>query len=768
MIIKSGIYNNTKMTAKYIKYVIIGLLGIFLAGCTPENDLQSTRMPDSKIKIVGDQVILTTSLEVPEFRQVTTRAFQESPSLKDLRLYLIEFVDNGSPIINTLSKIYTATKETAADDNSVVNYKVTLTATAEPRILHMVAVAYDDLEIPYGTEATVMPNLVAAGLDENGEGEGTDAYWRRFEFPDGYCYTKREDNTETWEPTKELKDNLIGKNVKLVRNFAKVTVGMDPALAPLEDELTTDKKLIQTSTRSDAFKLESFYIVNTPRKGTMAPYSVSNKEFPNFFDDNGSPMSYDDVAANYSGISPGGTLLGNQITSEDGPIMPTEGLTPLISSTDNKTWDCLPARYIYERPFNSINHTYIIIKGTHYNKTNANPQSTYYKLDLGKANLGDVKDGADGIFRYYGLLRNFNYFIRIKKVETDGYATPSAAAEGTVYNNISFDINTDHLINMSNGTDIVRVNLTTAVITSKDSVLQFRYAYKHDILDENKYDSSKASLIDLKPGNVISKVEFGKEYPWEIVNIYCKEPTYITETQEFTVVNTNNGLGRTITLVSHNKWDFENLCEFARIWENYPDTYQGVETYNPDNPSEKNPHMSYGDGNRNPNGAKNSTYQSIAGTDAGSQFTIFFDIPDNIPEALFPLEFTIESDHQGLENEPMGTIVVSPGPTLFPDQNGPGEKRIQYVKSVTWTEYNTPLRTDVRDDNGTFIENTDGGPNTHRVRCRFRTIETVTEGTVITVRIANINFNTGEVKFTRTTDANNLRGPGLTGTPQTN
>lgn len=67
----------------------------------------------------------------------------------------------------------------------------------------------------------------------------------------------------------------------------------------------------------------------------------------------------------------------------------------------------------------------------------------------------------------------------------------------------------------------------------------------------------------------------------------------------------------------------------------------------------------------------------------------------------------------------------------------------------------------VRDDSGTRLGNLEDGPVTHRVRCRFRTIETVANNTEVTVRIDNINFNMGEVKFMRTDAANNLRGPGL-------
>lgn len=713
---------------------------MILFSCADDVSLTKSQIKDGEAKIVGDQVVLSSSIDVSDFKTVSTRSFEDTPTLSDLRLYIVEFVDNGDPLTNTLSAVYRPSKEEAGTES--VKYTVTLNKTDQPRILHLLAVADDNLEIPYGVESSVMPGLVSR--INTASGTSQDAYWRRLEFKKGYCtqVTNSETQKVEWVINDDLKEKLIGKNIKLVRNFAKITVGV------AENVTVPDA--------NTSFELKGFFVVNTPFRGTMVPYSSQGKYFPEFLNEDGTPLSYNEVAKNYSGISPANTTLGNQLTSEDAPVIPDQNLTSYetIENGDTKKWECLPSVYMYERPFNSINRTYIIVKGVYHNRiTNPEDKESYYKLDLGT-------NDENGIFRYYGILRNFNYFIRITGVATSGYATPQEAAEGTVYNNISFDIDTDHLINMSDGTDIIRVNLTTAVITDKDSVIEFRYAYKAGITGDNNgtYNNTLVSFIDLQPGAVIKSVS---EYddsnsPWRTVKITCDDPSQITKTQEFTVVNKETGLGRTITLVSHLKWDFENFHEYAGIWENYPDTYNGL--YRQDADGNKGDQIT---------GLSNATYSDKVGTDVGSQFTIFFDIPDNIPEALFPLVFTIESNQQGLENEPMGTIVVSPGPSLFPD-NG-GDNRIQYNKSVTWTEYNSPLRMDVRDDNGTVIGDPADGPVTHRVRCRFRTIETVHNNLEVKVRISNINFNLGEHSFKRTTTANGLTGPGLIWQdPQTN
>ena len=700
---------------KYLQYILTGLFGLMLAGCSDaDSPLPPGGGSGTGAEIVGDKVILTSSLDVEGFREVNvSRAFTDQPTLADLSRYLVEFIDNGDPLTNTLSAVYRPSAEAADAANSKVTYTVTLNKTDQPRILHLLAVADDNLDIPYGVESSVMPGLTAT--------DNQDAYWRRLEFKNGYC---KRDADNKWVINDDLNNTLIGKDVKLVRNFAKLTVG---------------------STAGN-FVLEGFMIVNTPQQGTMVPYSATNKMFPEFLNADGTPDSYANVAKIYAGISPGGTELGNTIPSAPGPEISSQPTT-IVNGIQ-----CLPAQYMYERPFRSINRTFIIVKGRYTgDPKDPNPQPTYYKLDLGS-------NDNNGIFRYYGILRNFNYNITIKGVETAGYPNPAAAAEGTVYNNISFDVDTDELKNMSDGKDLIRVNSTTVVVTDDNYSFDFEYAYKSDIRTNGKYDHTKATLIDYKPGAVISKIDpTGIRYDaegadWYTAKIFCNPPTDITETQSFIVVNSSTGLGRTINLVSHKKWEFENPCQYAGIWEDYPATYNGLYRKNTD-----------GSQGTMITGLQNATYDHKCGTNVGSQFTIFFDIPDNIPEVLFPLEFTIESDLQGLENEPMGTIVVAPGPSLFP--NNKDENRIQYIKSVTWTEYNSPLRMDVRDDNGTMIGNPEDGPVTHRVRCRFRTIETVSP-TTVNVAIDNQNFNMTQISFERTAAANSLTGPGLVIQPQ--
>ena len=727
------------MTSKFYKYILLVLFGLFLSGCSESDLAVSKSNEDCGIEIVGDKVVLTTTINFSDFTEVATRSSYDEADFTEYELYLVEFENSGSPLINMQTTVYHTEKAEIqrpdADGIRTVKYSVTINKTDQPRIIHFIAVKTTELEIPYGPEASVIPSL-STGIvrGANGEEEFDIAYWRRLEFPEGYCEKKTVDGKEVWEQNASELDKF--KSVELVRNIAKISVGFPEGGIIHED--------------GSKFQLKGFLVVNTPDKGTVAPYSSTGRFFPEFLAANGVQKSYNEIAngnPKYGGISAAGTKIKTLATNTTIPDESSEMVD--VTSADDTRWKCLPAQYMFERPFNSINHTYIIVYGLYTSKFGVESES-YYKLDLGQT----YEDNYN-IFSYYGILRNFSYFIRIRDVESPGFPTVQEAADGPVFNNISFDVDTDDLKNMSDGVNIIRVGFTTAVITEDDTNLDFLYAFKPNFWDKNQgYQNGQLEFVNLEEGSVIKNFDKVTNKLWDgttpanpysVLRISCNNPTADTKTQSFIVVNRDSGLGRTINLVSHLKWQYENLCEFAGTWENYPSAYVGLNFENKDLIPEEN--------------LFNDTYPNKVGTDQDEYFTIFFDIPNNIPEVLFPLEFTIESSYQGLDNDPVGTIVVSYGPTLFPDLNGENQTRIQYIKTVTWGDYNTELKLDEREDNGTLLESDNA--TIHRVRCRLRTSETAPEDTEIRVRFANSNFETGEVKFYRTDQANNLHGPGL-------
>ncbi|MDE6254672.1 MAG: hypothetical protein K2M39_00605, partial [Muribaculaceae bacterium] len=163
---------------RYIAYIGIAASGI-LAGCSDEMPVFISDAEMEGVRVEGESVTVSASTAIPSL-VTATRAFSDEADLANLHLYLVEFVDNGNPLTNTFSRIYEAQDEWVDTGKGVVNYDVTLRATASPRILHLVALPKGEtLTADYGVEATVIPGLKTS--------DGVEAYWRRLSFPDGYC-----------------------------------------------------------------------------------------------------------------------------------------------------------------------------------------------------------------------------------------------------------------------------------------------------------------------------------------------------------------------------------------------------------------------------------------------------------------------------------------------------------------------------------------------------------------------------------------------------
>lgn len=640
----------------YLKYVYIIVLFFFLTGCMSEEIDMPMRDIGNWAYVDGGKVIVELELNAQEMGIQKSRALQDNPDYQDLQLYLVEFADNGSPLQNTYITTYEPLENSEVASVDKVTYKIELNATSKSRILHLIAVPKGiALNVSYGVEASVIPNLQVSNQ--------IPAYWRRLRFPGGYAIT--EDNGDM-SPTSEISQL---KNVALVRNHSKISM----------------------INNAENFELKGFAIINNPTSGSIAPYKSSTYDFPDFLDEDQKQIAYNKIATEYSGFAPARLTFTNL---ESGPVELDEGVL---------------SQYIYERPFNSIRHTYLIIKGRRLSDS----VDSYYKLDIGK-------NDNDGIFRYYGLLRNFNYNIILNSVAQKGYPTISDAIQGVVYNNFSFDIGLSNMLNISDGEEVVYVNFTTAVLTDPEAqTLEFKYRYRSlASVSSPTYNNDNVSFIGLEPGDVIQNVEYSTTNDvngWRTVKLTCKPAQTETKTQSFTIVK-SSGLGRTINLILHRKWTLTNVKEFPGIWENW----------NASTPDE-----------------------GEVGDTVGSDFTIFFDIPDNLEEAMFPLVFTLEADRQNMENNPLGALIVTSGPSGFSGVLG---NRIKYEKSVTWTQYNDPLLADNPYDNGTAIPNADG-TTTHRVRCRFRTTTDLTNlpfnESETNVRITNDNFNVATIEYHR-------------------
>lgn len=515
--------------------------------------------------------------------------------------------------------------------------------------------------------------------------DNSQAYWGRVEFPNGYGTV---DKNMKPQLTDEAKQKLTGVNV--LRNFAKVSV-----------EVAT----VATSN----FQLTGFELVNVPTSGTVAPYNSGRQKFPRMFDDAGTMLGYLAVAGNgsgqqgYSGIMPANCGFRN-LEENFSPV--ADGGRPAWSTRD---------AYLYEHPFESTRRTYVILRGNYRPTTTDAWQTCYYKIDLVRLNE------ESGMTEYYDILRNYDFHINVTGVSAPGASTASEAISGVSYNNISADVDARDMLQISDGANIVEVSKTNIIFTNTTPV-EFLYRYSPVGGFSSETTNAKLHTNGLNAGDVIASVTDPEVYTDADGVVWVKRvitpkpiPEAGTREQSFYVVDAD-GLGREIRLVAHVPYDYSDI-----------EVYPGSENDRP----------------------TSAAGQGTVSPLSGQPFTVYFNLPAGMPEAMFPLTFILESNRQNMENNPIGTLVVTSGQTGFPTTEVYEVPRIKYRKTVSYAEY--LYKTDannnlITDGAGNYVENTD-----HTVRCRFRTINSLAElpgaptQTVTYLLISNDYFNcTGE------------------------
>lgn len=515
--------------------------------------------------------------------------------------------------------------------------------------------------------------------------DNSQAYWGRVEFPNGYGTVDKDMKPQL---TDEAKQKLTGVNV--LRNFAKVSVE------------------VATAATSN-FQLTGFELVNVPTSGTVAPYNSGRQEFPRMFDDAGTMLGYLAVAGNgsgqqgYSGIMPANCGFRN-LEENFSPV--ADGGRPAWSTRD---------AYLYEHPFESTRRTYVILRGNYRPTTTDAWQTCYYKIDLVRLNE------ESGMTEYYDILRNYDFHINVTGVSAPGASTASEAISGVSYNNISADVDARDMLQISDGANIVEVSKTNIIFTNTTPV-EFLYRYSPVGGFSSETTNAKLHTNGLNAGDVIASVTAPEVYTDADGVVWVKRvitpkpiPEAGTREQSFYVVDAD-GLGREIRLVAHVPYDYSDI-----------EVYPGSENDRP----------------------TSAAGQGTVSPLSGQPFTVYFNLPAGMPEAMFPLTFILESNRQNMENNPIGTLVVTSGQTGFPTTEVYEVPRIKYRKTVSYAEY--LYKTDannnlITDGAGNYVENTD-----HTVRCRFRTINSLAElpgapmQTVTYLLISNDYFNcTGE------------------------
>ncbi len=704
-----------------LKCIVVAVLILGLQACT-----DSQFEEPSTAKIVGETFVVSGSLSIPNMPELVARSRglgSRDLSMGDSRnmhLTIFEFDLGKTPEYSFLTNIYyaTLTDPENAEADGEIKFSVTLKASAKPKVLHLM-LADKELYVEGGSIASVLPLLAVEGFEESDNGgimmfnrRASDmtngdpirnfkpAYWGEVKFENGYVKTTG--NDEEYELLETVEEKMT--QIPLIRNIAKISV-----------------EIAQSVTN---FNLLGFEVVNAPTAGTVAPWDRQDLDVPELLTSDKSMKAYPNLT--YTGILAGEAEFFN--TEEDA-----------LSVWDEKSKDHYnfmtntDAVEIYEHPYEESMRSYVIVHGEFTRKLEGGGTETkpwYYKLDIGSVEEMTTADGEKyQKFNCYNIIRNIHYRIIITSVETEGAATINEAISQAPFNNISFSTETSGMLNISNGRNLLFVNDTDHVIVNDSTPVEILFRYVQDITGIQS-EKNEIPYVIIEQGPVIKswtekkvvkiKNTAGEWENWMSIFITPQKPTTIVKTQSFIIVDPE-GLGRTINLLLRSPWRYAPIVDSDDNPVINPAT--GEKLY-----------VTVAPGDADMYDTQDPTPKPVS-CEAGQDLTIYFNLPDGLPESMFPLNFQIESRNQWIENNKEGTLVVTTGPSLF-DKN---KIAISYIKKVSYTEYIY----------GYDTENENNNP-THTIRCRFTTIASVEPGTTAEIKIQNEYFKPDiNVKFTR-------------------
>lgn len=683
------------MKKKLLYIFLLTFVGIFFS-CV--NDCVTTNNTLGE----GDGIKLTMSVSLPRMQSVQTRGVLDNESLnpmnpsadylKSLNLYMFIFENTGSPESNYLLalihgdriKVTSIEQEDSQHSGQVLQkFTANVEGTSEKAIIHLVATSDPSFEeqLQNATDRTELGLFYGS----NGLYTGNEypAFWKRIDL----------DMPITKDETivKIINEKL--SHVQMVRNFCRVTVNLD-----------------EDATNLKGFVIDGYAIVNQVDKGYVAAYSDNDpRRFVEFeaADDSGNltgtMKSYADIFTTDKYMPARHPLSVRAHKEEEITWLPA-------SEIDDNVFTNTP-KYMFERPYQDEHRSFVVIKG-HFAETPQNYR--YIKFDIGDIPEWhmDPKTGfyLSSTFEYRHLYRNFSFDINITAVASTkvGSATAAGAITGAPTNNVGATVEAKSIQDISDGIDRMWVNQTKFVIVDTDDGspnprsfdLMWRYVSDWQAENENetayiKYDYPGMTLESNDDSGIfqtVTPIAIGSKLPagktsdefgdWGGATITFNRPDETVRQKTVRLYYSdpssnkpNVRLSRDITFVMRKRWSFVN---------NSPDIYpSNVEVY-PGAYSFENYTMPY----ETLDEMRDNITPGYVGSQRGAQLTVMFELPEDLPQAIFPLDFKIGFDRQNVENAYAGNAVVTTGPSMFEDDpGGVGVLRLQFVKTVTWDYY---------------------------------------------------------------------------------
>jgi len=629
------------------KCIFIGLAAILaLFSCSREQEPENLYGDRDDASMEGIPVRIDFTL--PGFGPDTRAGLEEIGELKTLHLavfggsgYLKEYVQ--ADIIGTSQYTYDMPDK---DGNPVsvtvpcYRYSVTLTLSDSPRTVHFLGNGPSTLSFGYDT--AVLPTLLCDA--------GEMGYWQKIYLPDGIRAKRNADGDFIDGDGNVIPDGGRGyvaddateaafQGIPLVRNWAKVV-------------LRADNSIQWNPDGNDAFfDPVSFALVNVPSRGAMVPYSAATG-----FIDNYHTLSFpelDGVLA-YSGNLPSGTPFDNTIPGGEAFQAPFgEG----VAASDGG------AEYIYERPVPSSRFpaSYIIVYGYYRNPEDPDHHGYYYyKVDLMEHRQELIGEELHLTSSYYPVYRNFKYQIIIKKVLAPGQTSPEDAAISAGSADVSADVTTSHLADISDGTGRLHVTpwlaQTFTQAHGQDNPVDVVHVYFSKTQSgEPAMDlaSVRAELLEPQDGgediiyglNLGAPSEDEDSRGWRPLTFCTVAPGRTVRSQTIRITGTHDS---------------------GRIYRDIIITIQPIQPMK----------VSCG----------NARIPAVKGSDQ----EVIVSIPDGLVESMFPLEFIIEAEDMTLTPDNSfadNNLPVNYGTSISETEGYAGKQAFYFIRTITWEDY---------------------------------------------------------------------------------
>ena len=594
------------------------------------------------------------------------------------------------PISHNLDGVFGSTP--TGQGNFLYLYNVLLPLSSEPLVLDFMVGACDADGVPYTLDHPLPVGYEEEVMEQVYSMNRVCGFWQRKRisgvFPKmvngQYVLTTYKGSNGRTLPAQNqdyIADEIPElEEVILVRNFAKISFW---------------------SKEECPFMIQGFYLVDTPKTGSIAPYSEAQGYNTAYVDPKRSTAA--SILGSYSGHE-----LSYELTSG----IAGKNWVTKWDPGQNMCYD-----YMYERtiPTNSEpafaetgailsvtwTKVYLLDDERLRQELWGNP-NRYYKVSLVDEN------GA-----YIPILRNFRYVFEVSDITTDHHPTSALEAyRGEFLGDVSASVRTSMLDDLSNNKSRIVVagrsgnNMSyTSIGAGKSFNIDFYFypdANNSEVVVTNGKNSRAGKRVSIQ-----TDIETNGSYPQAIASISDVVVTHNAN-------GTDNHGTITVTLndsqpgvVQKGKLKILGQVEGARA------LYREVEF----TVMEKQEFAA---------GDVQTTATPLSSDSMNRETTVTIALPDGLPRDMFPLQIKIEAQNNGLTSIPDNS--VDPAISALPVKYGPSafnsnRNSYYFVKTITFDDYATI--------NGTSYEYTNEFP------CKFKT--RLSSGNATTIKINDLN-----------------------------